>query len=538
MKKALKILVISLLFVLMSIGCCFASGDEYILQRDYLFQNQTGYLLEEAEVQISVGSGDFIQYQDDKEITVTPKPDDVIIDEYGNHYVVYYLHNVKANEKFKVTIKRNLVTKAYSELIPERTNAGHYSGEEQYLKSQANFKYSGDRNRDKVSVENVDIISKAKELTEMYTSDYKKAHAIFDFVNVELEYTSGDGFANKGAISALKNKKGVCEEFATLFVSMCRAINIPSRCIGGFSFSGDDVEIESHLWAEVYLQDFGWVPVDPSLKYSNMPVDIPHGESFCKHANYPVRYAAECIYNPEIPDLSYTSREEKGKVVAGLTEVSETSKLTPIDEIEPERENDFQDLDQYDWAKEAIDYLYGINVINGYSDTEFGPQRDTSRIEFISLLARTLRYKETEQDKKGLVYYYADYDQNHWSKEDYDYLMRCYQNFNYHSSDRAYVGFSTIKPIFDGANLEMDKPITRAEVVALMDVFLENKVSPSSLTDINGQKFKDSILKAYHAGIITGYPDNTFRPNKRITRAEIAVILERYIGGNTTYNMI
>ncbi len=536
MKKSLLIFGIMLLFMEVLVGASFASGDEYILQKDYLYQNQSGILIEDAYVQIAVGSGDFIQYQDDKEISVIPKPDDVIVDEYGNYNVCYNLHNVKANEKFKVTVKRRSVADSYEEYIPGRTNTDHFTGEEIYLKSQADYSHSGDRKYDMISVTDEDIVSKAKELTENYTSDYKKAQAIFDYVNVNLDYTDNADYANKGAVSAIKSMKGVCEEYATLFVSMCRVINIPSRCVGGFLVSGDTYDINHHLWAEIYLQDFGWVPVDPTLTYKDMPIDIPYGEAFCKHDNDSIKYVAECIYNPEVPDRIYTHQEYKGKVY-GLTEVSVTQKLTPVEKVEEGRKNNFQDLQEYEWAKEAIDYLYSLSVINGYSDTEYGPERSISRIEFISMLARTLRYKETEADDKGLVYYYTDYDQSHWSKPDYDYLMRCYQNFNHYESDIASAGFSTIADIFIG-RLDMDRPITRAEVVALMDVFLEDNYAATSLTDISNQRFRNSIIKAYNAKLIVGYPDNTFKPNNNITRAEIAVILERYIGGNTTLSII
>ena len=79
----------------------------------------------------------------------------------------------------------------------------------------------------------------------------------------------------------------------------------------------------------------------------------------------------------------------------------------------------------------------------------------------------------------------------------------------------------------------MNKPITRAEVVAMMDPFIDDlDTSGCELTDINSSKFRSSILKAYASGLVNGYPDGTFKPNNPITRAEMAVILGRYISGN------
>ena len=78
----------------------------------------------------------------------------------------------------------------------------------------------------------------------------------------------------------------------------------------------------------------------------------------------------------------------------------------------------------------------------------------------------------------------------------------------------------------------MNKSITRAEVVALLDAFIGDiDVEDASFKDIWNSNFRYSILKAYSSGLINGYPDGTFRPNNPITRAEMAVVLDRYIKG-------
>ena len=134
-----------------------------------------------------------------------------------------------------------------------------------------------------------------------------------------------------------------------------------------------------------------------------------------------------------------------------------------------------------------------------------------------------------------MVYYYPDYDTNHWSKDDYDYLMRCYQAIT--PSDIVSAGFYNIAEVFGEGTFNMNKAITRGEVVALMDVFLPDDYTSPRLIDIAGKRFENSIIKAYNKGLIIGYPDRTFRPNNNITRAEMAVILERYIG-NEVYNFV
>ncbi|MFX1416867.1 MAG: transglutaminase family protein, partial [Promethearchaeota archaeon] len=68
----------------------------------------------------------------------------------------------------------------------------------------------------------------------------------------------------RGATRAALEKEGDCDEHADLLVALTRAVRIPSRRIVGHFFRNDQ-EPEPHAWCEVFLQDRGWIPVDPAL---------------------------------------------------------------------------------------------------------------------------------------------------------------------------------------------------------------------------------------------------------------------------------
>lgn len=66
-------------------------------------------------------------------------------------------------------------------------------------------------------------------------------------------------------------QKGFCEHFASSFVLLMRAANIPSRVVVGYQGGQLNPEgfmtvrqSDAHAWAEVWLQGEGWVRVDPT----------------------------------------------------------------------------------------------------------------------------------------------------------------------------------------------------------------------------------------------------------------------------------
>ena len=522
MKNIRKILLmVTLLFVLL-VGTVLASENNYVLTKEYTYESlKASGALASGFVEILIGNVDFVQYQEDNEVTITPLPDEMREDDLGNVYAYFDLTGLRPNQDFKVTVKRDSKIKSYDELIPARTNSVVNAENEIFLEPS-----------EYIESDDPELISKAKQITEDATTDYKKAEAIFEYVNVNMSYDESSAYANKGALSALKNMKGVCEEFTTLFVAMCRAVNIPSRAIEGYQVedvvsgdtaSGDVVigqKLLNHVWAEIYLDEFGWVPVEPTIIYKVNGERKPYLNSFCKLED-PI-YIAVGIYNHEKPNRRMKSVKEKTFI----------EKVVLKENIVADRKNEFKDIEAYDWAKDAIQSLYAKEIVNGYSDEKYGPENNITRIEFICMFSRLLRYYDTQSIEKGMVYYYQDYDESHYSKKDYDYLMRCYGVLE-DNPDISSLGFNELVDVFGVGILDMNKPITRAEVVALMDVFIgEDDDTECELTDIDNSKFRRSIIKAYSNGLITGYPDGTFKPDNQITRAEMSVILNRYIAGN------
>ncbi|MBU3143446.1 transglutaminase domain-containing protein [Clostridium sp. CF012] len=122
-----------------------------------------------------------------------------------------------------------------------------------------------------VEVKDAEIQAKAKALTENISNPFDKAFAIFRFVNTNMTYNINSQYANNGALSGLVYKEGVCQDYAQLFVALCRASGIPARTVIGFRNIEDTINNKAvdltgleHMWAEIYLPDYGWTIAEPT----------------------------------------------------------------------------------------------------------------------------------------------------------------------------------------------------------------------------------------------------------------------------------
>lgn len=77
-----------------------------------------------------------------------------------------------------------------------------------------------------------------------------------------------------------------------------------------------------------------------------------------------------------------------------------------------------------------------------------------------------------------------------------------------------------------------DRTITRAEFVKIINQAIDNnKVGNVSFSDVkSGTWYYDEVRKAVGAGYINGFPDNTFRPNGTITRQDASKMVREAFG--------
>lgn len=88
-------------------------------------------------------------------------------------------------------------------------------------------------------------------------------HALMGALAEEVTYEPGQSTVTCSAAEVFERKKGVCQDFAHLFIAGCHRQNIPTRYVSGYITDGAG-DPASHAWAESYVSDLGWVSFDPS----------------------------------------------------------------------------------------------------------------------------------------------------------------------------------------------------------------------------------------------------------------------------------
>ena len=92
-------------------------------------------------------------------------------------------------------------------------------------------------------------------------------------VNLELyngyRYEPGSTHLATTPFETMRDRRGVCQDFAQLFVCLARLLDVPARYVCGYVHTGNDAAARaqsdaSHAWVQLYLPQIGWVDFDPT----------------------------------------------------------------------------------------------------------------------------------------------------------------------------------------------------------------------------------------------------------------------------------
>jgi hypothetical protein len=110
------------------------------------------------------------------------------------------------------------------------------------------------------------VITLVRDLIGKERNPYVNALSIYNYLLNKLTPVDASQFDHSDILSLMESKKpeGDAYCYALLFCTLARCAGIPARPVSGYLVSSDLSSYE-HYWAEFYIEDFGWVPVDPYL---------------------------------------------------------------------------------------------------------------------------------------------------------------------------------------------------------------------------------------------------------------------------------
>ncbi len=108
----------------------------------------------------------------------------------------------------------------------------------------------------------------ASEITEDHPNPAVRARRIYDWIGENKRYSFAREYSTLHCISeyVLDNGYGDCGQIALLFITLCRAADVPARWQSGWVVYPQYQGL--HDWSEIYLAPYGWVPVDADFGMS------------------------------------------------------------------------------------------------------------------------------------------------------------------------------------------------------------------------------------------------------------------------------
>lgn len=155
------------------------------------------------------------------------------------------------------------------------------------------------------------------------------------------------------------------------------------------------------------------------------------------------------------------------------------------------------------------------SYVAGYPDGTFRPEADISREEIAKMLISVLE----EQTPSAPAYsFFTDVEKGRWSAP---YVERA-RRLQYLLGDT-------------GGAFRPEAPMTRAELAACLsraaDSLGKQQGETKRFADVSAEKwYASDVDKAASLGLISGYADDTFRPENKVTRAEAVTMMNRLVG--------
>ena len=171
----------------------------------------------------------------------------------------------------------------------------------------------------------------------------------------------------------------------------------------------------------------------------------------------------------------------------------------------------FSDMENFEWAKEAVEYLYKEGIVHGTGDSKFSPQDNVTREQFTKMIV------EFSGLKGDTDFAFDDVLPDTWY---YDYIKTAY-------STGIISGISD--NLFGTGNsmTREDAVVVIARCMNIIGIDANDEREYSVFFDENeiADYAKNSVELLYKKGIINGMDEGIFAPKAMVTRAQAAKMI-------------
>ncbi|OPX90108.1 MAG: Transglutaminase-like superfamily protein [Pelotomaculum sp. PtaB.Bin104] len=188
----------------------------------------------------------------------------------NNVFLGEYINNSAAYQLIYKNALHPLLSTSIAKQIPVLFNDSFKKTFERKLRV---IEYFNGTTLDEAVKSTPEIDNTARHVVGTENNNKKKAFLLYKWIskNVKYDHNKAKALAvnhlsgvDSGSIVAYNSRKGVCFDYSSLYVSMCRAVGLKVRFVTGLSYSG--TAWGDHAWNQVYYpEEKRWINVDTTF---------------------------------------------------------------------------------------------------------------------------------------------------------------------------------------------------------------------------------------------------------------------------------
>jgi len=213
-------------------------------------------------------------YQTCKAFTISISPLPEILEEHSDFFgnKLYYFVIEQEHEKLTVTVRSQVERINLRDAKPKYPEDSWESVRDMLLNSTGEymevkqFSYPTE-----ITATTPEVKNYAQQIFTPGKPLFEAVHELIKLIYSDFKFTPGFTTVSTPLSTVMKERKGVCQDFAHLAISCLHSMGLPARYVSGYletlapagkeKLKGVDA---SHAWISVFIPGMGWIDFDPT----------------------------------------------------------------------------------------------------------------------------------------------------------------------------------------------------------------------------------------------------------------------------------